>query len=216
MVAGTITVVADSRLNRVIAQGTTRDIELVENYLKIIDKDSSLIEIETYGTSHVIELSHANATEVAEVIREAYGDRVAGSNKAVGPNQQPGQPRGQQPQPKKPEDSSSQAKKTPSGKAPESKPTRSPEPKMTIAVHEKTNSLIVTAPEALFRDVAKLAEQLDDRSKKSVVVVPTTNVTAQLLLLKALSEEPGAELGGGSSSSKSTSKTSSTRSKNDR
>ena len=217
MIAGTITVVADSRLNRVIAQGTTRDIELVENYLKIIDKDSSLIEIETYGTSHVLELAHANATEVAEVIRDAYGDRVAGSNKAGASNQQGAQARGQQPQPqpKKSDDGNSQTKK-PAGKAPESKPTRSPEPKMTIAVHEKSNSLIVTAPESLFKEVEQLAEQLDLRSKKSVVVVPTTNVTAQLLLLKALSEEPGAELGGGSSSSKSTPKPPASRSKSDR
>ena len=37
MTAGSITVVADSRLNRLIAQGTAGDIERIENYLKIID-----------------------------------------------------------------------------------------------------------------------------------------------------------------------------------
>ena len=47
MIAGTITVVADSRLNRLIAQGTASDIELIEDYLRIIDKDSSITSIET-------------------------------------------------------------------------------------------------------------------------------------------------------------------------
>ena len=65
MIAGSITVVADSRLNRLIAQGTASDIEQIESYLKIIDKDTSITSVEVYGTTHVIELVHTRAEEVA-------------------------------------------------------------------------------------------------------------------------------------------------------
>ena len=81
---------ADSRLNRLIAQGTTSDIDLIEGYLKVIDKESSITSVETYGSSHLIELRNTKASEVAEVIREAYAGRIV-SNKGAQANQ-PGTP----------------------------------------------------------------------------------------------------------------------------
>jgi len=74
--AGTATIVSDARLNRLIVQGTREDIATIESYMKIIDKDSSITDIETSGRSRVIELKHARAIEVAEMIREAFPDRV--------------------------------------------------------------------------------------------------------------------------------------------
>jgi hypothetical protein len=99
MIAGSITVVADSRLNRLIVQGTASDVEQVENYLKIIDKDISITSIETYGTSHVVELVYSRASEVADVIRSAYEGRVAGSAPGVGQGQPGGAQPGQRPAP---------------------------------------------------------------------------------------------------------------------
>ncbi|MEO2017895.1 MAG: secretin N-terminal domain-containing protein, partial [Fuerstiella sp.] len=84
MIAGSITIVADSRLNRLIVQGTARDVERIETYLQIVDKDSSITSIQTYGTSHVIELMYSRASEVAKAIREAYEGRVSGGAKGAG------------------------------------------------------------------------------------------------------------------------------------
>ncbi len=84
--AGTLTVVADSRLNRLIAQGSAEEIEEIENYLRIIDKDNSITLIETYGTSHVIELANTKASEVAAALREAFAGRVV-ANASSQPNQ---------------------------------------------------------------------------------------------------------------------------------
>ena len=42
---------------------------------------------------------------------------------------------------------------------------------MTIAVHEASNSLIVTAPEQLFLEVEQLAKKIDLRSQQSVRVI---------------------------------------------
>ena len=61
-------------------------------------------------------------------------------------------------------------KKTAQGK-PAAGPAPSLEPKMTIAVHEPSNSLIVTAPEQLFQEVEQLVKLIDSRSEEDVQVI---------------------------------------------
>jgi type II secretory pathway component GspD/PulD (secretin) len=194
LIAGTITVVADSRLNRLIAQGTASDIQLIEGYLKIVDKDSSITEIETYGTSHVINLVNTRASEVAAAIREAYAGRVAGVPGDGGPLQR-GSPRSGQRDANQPgrDDSQSRderdderraAQRRPGGSTPQNR-----EPKMTIAVHEPSNSLIVTAPEQLFKEVEELALAIDARNEQSVDVLQLSNPAQVEFLQEFLSNQ---------------------------
>jgi type II secretory pathway component GspD/PulD (secretin) len=170
---GSITIVSDSRLNRLIAQGTSDDIDLIENYLKIIDKDRSITTVQTYGISHVIELKHTRAADVAEAIQEAYAGRIAeGADKASaagkgGNDSNPrdaarnGDTRGNTRNP--PPKSASQA-------------ARDLEPKMTVAVHEASNSLIVTAPPQLFAEVETLVQTIDSRGEQAVeVIIPSSD-----------------------------------------
>jgi type II secretory pathway component GspD/PulD (secretin) len=191
MTSGSITVVADTRLNRLIAQGTAADVERIENYLEIIDKDRSLTEIETHGTSHVIELYNTKASEVATAIRDAYAGRVAGSSATGQPNQQ-GSPQqakgGREAAAAKGEEAERGDSKKQTAKKPTSPAKRSLEPMMTIAVHERSNSLIVTAPDPLFQEVQALAKSIDARGEQTVEVVTPVNgavfetVLQQLLL----------------------------------
>ena len=186
MINDTITVVAETRLNRLIAQGTAQDIAMIERYLKIIDKDESLTSIETHGTSHVIELLYTKAEDVAKSLREAYAGRVAGAAanqqqavKSKGGNQ----PANRNGQPEQQPNDDANSKKKNKGQpgeeaqnAQQGRPggggqSQDLTPKMTIAVHEPSNSLIVTAPEQLFREVETLAKLIDERSKKTVNVI---------------------------------------------
>ena len=190
MIAGTITVVADSRLNRLIAQGTASDIELIEDYLKIIDKDSSITSIETYGTSHVIELVHINASEVAVVIRDAYAGRVAAATGSRQSNQSGSPQQGQrgvaESRPSTANQEGDSKKSTQKKQA--SQPARDLEPKMTIAVHEPSNSLIVTAPDQLFKEVEQLVQLMDVRSEQTIGIMTATNGAAlEMMLQQALS-----------------------------
>jgi type II secretory pathway component GspD/PulD (secretin) len=191
MTTGSITIVADSRLNRLIAQGTTSEVEQIENYLTIIDKDQSITTVETHGTSNVIELFHTKASEVAAAIREAYADRVAtaatdrGDPSAV---QQGGQ---RENAPVRQEEANPEANsRRTGGQKPATPAAKSLEPKMTIAVHEPSNSLIVTAPEQLFLEVERLAKVIDSRGEQTVQVITPINaavfdaVLQQLLLGK--------------------------------
>lgn len=185
MMAGSITVVADSRLNRLIAQGTAADIERIEEYLTIIDKDASITLIEVYGTSHVIELLHTKASEVAAAIREAYAGRVAGVRGAGAPNQPQGSP--DQRQREAAAAKAAEANRQPGEKrAPENRPSRGREqglePKMTIAVHEPSNSLIVTAPEQLFKEVEQLAKAIDARNEHAVEIISVDAEAVRVML----------------------------------
>jgi type II secretory pathway component GspD/PulD (secretin) len=194
----TMTVVADSRLNRLIAQGTESDIERIEQYLKIVDKDNSITAIETYGSSHVIELVHTRAAEVADALRQAFAGRVIESEPRA--SAQPGQPNGQRgaaaPQPRGDErgnddrgdkgDDKSAARNAPAagGRAGS---VRDLEPKMTIAVHEPSNSLIVTGPDALCDEAEKLAKQIDSRGEQTVeVVTPASGAVFEAVLQQVL------------------------------
>jgi type II secretory pathway component GspD/PulD (secretin) len=195
MTSGSITVVADTRLNRLIAQGTASDIERIENYLEIIDKDNSLTAVETHGTSHVIELFNTKASEVAAAIRDAYAGRVAGSS-ASGQTGQKGSSQQQQAAreaaAKSAEGDRGESKKS-AAKKPTSQPKSSLEPMMTIAVHEPSNSLIVTAPEQLFQEVEKLAKSIDSRAAQTVEVITPVNgaVFESVLQQFLLGEEAG-------------------------
>lgn len=187
MIAGSITVVADSRLNRLIAQGTASDIDRIEGYLKIVDKDDSITSIETYGTSHVIELTYSRASEVADVIREAYATRVASNS--TGANGGGGTATSAAQREAAAKKAAAAAQKKGGKPQASSKTAKNLEPKMTVAVHEASNSLIVTAPEQLFREVEQLARLIDARSQKSVRIVKVPGSVAIESLRQILSGE---------------------------
>ena len=183
LTTGSMTVVADSRLNRLIAQGTTGEIETLEEYLQIVDKDNSLTSIETYGVSRVIELVNTKANEVAATIREAYAGRVAAtpSPQAAGTKE-----KGEKPQSDEKERGEKDAKAANSKKT-NAQPPRDLEPKMTVAVHEPSNSLIVTAPAQLFEEVEQLAMSIDQRAQQTVeVITPVNGAAVESMLYQVL------------------------------
>lgn len=176
MISGSTTVVADSRLNRLIAQGTSTDIKRIEDYLKIVDKDASIAENKTYGSPRVIELINSKASDVAKALREAYAGRVAESANSTAPTPSGTQQARDVVSAKPNEDTKGDDKKT-TAKPTTNQPVQNLEPNMTIAVHEQSNSLIVTAPDQLFEEVEELAKSIDSRSEQSVEIVATTNAT---------------------------------------
>ena len=190
--------VADTRLNRMIVQGSASEVELIEGYLEIIDKDTSLTDIETYGTSHIIELTYANAEEVAQSIREAYGARIS-DGKGMGPSG--GSQGGRTDDRDYDRKNDKRAPRPTPGQA-----ARDLEPRMTVTVHEPSNSLVVTAPDALFAEVQNLAMLLDERSKQTVRILNVPETIPLEYLQQVLSNESGSVGISRSSTSKSKSK----------
>ncbi|RCS53915.1 general secretion pathway protein [Bremerella cremea] len=184
--AGTATVVSDARLNRLIVQGTKEDIAMIEDYMKIIDKDSSITAIETSGRSHIIELKHARATEVAEVIREAFPTRIDTTNQRAAQRAA---------EPPRPDDRRGSG----NGRSVDDNPTRGSEPKMAVAVHESSNSLVITAPDSLFSEVQKLVDTVDRRSERSVQVISASGAINKETITQILAEQFGGQSNSSSS-----------------
>ncbi|PQO40434.1 general secretion pathway protein [Bremerella cremea] len=177
--AGTATVVSDARLNRLIVQGTKEDIAMIEGYMKIIDKDSSITAIETSGRSHIIELKHARAEEVAEVIREAFPTRIDTTTQRAAQQRANNDQRG--------DDRRGQNEQ----RSVDDNPVRGSEPKMAVAVHESSNSLVITAPDSLFAEVESLVETVDRRSERSVRVISASSGISKETISQILAEQTG-------------------------
>lgn len=192
LIAGTATIVADSRLNRLIAQGTTEDIRRIEDYLKIIEKDNSITDIETHGRTEIIELVNTEAADVEAAVRQAFAGRIADAKTTPGAPGASGATRADANRTE--ENNNSKDKKADAKKQPKapSQQARDLEPKMTLAVHEASNSLIVTAPEQLFKEVERLVKSLDDRGQQTIQVItpPNSQVLETVLQQMLLGQSP--------------------------
>jgi hypothetical protein len=76
---GLITVVPDPRLNALIIEANDVDLQFVEQLLRVIDRESSITDIETAGLPRLIPVIHNSAEEIAGVVRQVYADRIASS-----------------------------------------------------------------------------------------------------------------------------------------
>ncbi|KAA5544699.1 general secretion pathway protein [Roseiconus nitratireducens] len=179
LIAGTATIVADPRLNRLIAQGTTEDIDRIEEYLRIIEKDNSITSVETHGRSHVIELVHTRASEVEAALRKAFAGRVAeAASSTAGGGPRGGGDRDRERDRDRDDDRSRDNDRRDDRQPPArggAAKGQDDEPKMTLAVHEPSNSLIVTAPDQLFEEVERLAKVIDGRGEQVVRVLTPSN-----------------------------------------
>ncbi len=157
---GPISIVADSRLNCLIVQAMPADAQLIEQLLKIVDREGSITDIETAGKPHIIPIIYVSADSVAQIVREAFANRMSTGAGQGGGGGQPN-----------PADIIRALRGGRGGGASEAK---SEEPKMTIAVDNRSNALIVTAPDQLFQQVEELVQMIDQGSAnldEEVVVV---------------------------------------------
>ncbi len=160
---GTVSIVPDPRLNALVVEANPTDVKLIEELLKVIDRESSVTDIQTAGTPYPIVVKYATADEVAAVVREVFADKIATT--ASRGRQQPS-----------PEDLIRALRGGQRGGRDEQ--SRGEEQKMTIGVDQRTNSIIVVAPEPLYRQVEALVELIDQPGLPHtdyVEVVPVNN-----------------------------------------
>lgn len=183
LTAGTATVVSDARLNRLIVQGTTEDIAVIDEYMKIVDKGSSITDIETFGRSHVIELTYTKATVVAEMVKQAFANRIVANPQA---NQQGARTDNSPAEPRSTDSSRSSDEQR---RDVVEKPTRGRMPQMTVTAHEPSNSIVITAPDALFAEVESLIKSVDSMSEQVVEVIPAKDGVDLEMILRTLNGE---------------------------
>lgn len=149
--SGTVSIIPDPRLNALIVQAMSRDLDSIEQLLQIIDQPQGPEIIETTPVPRFIPVLHGSADEMATIVKQAFASKIQGD--AGG---------GQQRQPS-PEDFIRALRG--GGRGGNSRTqNRGEEAKMTVAVDASSNSLIVSAPEYLFNQVRDLVSQLDQRA----------------------------------------------------
>ena len=110
------------------------------------------------------------------MIRDAYAGRIAGGaspqNSQRSGQQRAGNDGKSDPSKQQSEESKGRGEE---GRRPAPQRTRNRDPKMTVAVHEASNSLIITAPDQLFAEVEQLVRLVDKRAEQAVeVIIPHT------------------------------------------
>jgi len=172
--SGPVTMIPDPRLNALIVEANPTDLAFIEQMLRVIDKEGSETEIETAGVTRLIPVVYSTADEVANVVRQAFADRI-GTTQGGGQGQQPS-----------PEDFLRALRGQRSRR--EDSQTRGEQQKMTIGVDSRSNSLIVTGPEPLYRQVEALVREIDQpgSSDTDVVSVVPIRVSDPELVQKTL------------------------------
>jgi len=154
--SGQVKIVADSRLNALVVQANPQDTELVEQLLEIIDQQNSPENVSTTPAPRLIPCLYTRAEEVASVVKQVYAGRISSGSSS------------QQRQPSPEELIRALRGGGRGGRSSESERARQEQQKMSVGVDERSNSLIVTAPDPLFEEVKQLVADLDRGGNESV------------------------------------------------
>lgn len=139
--AAGVDIVTDARLNALIVYARPDDIDMVFRLLQIVDQRTGPTDVEAEGVARLISVNNTSASQVAEVVKQIYANRIEGGSS--------GQP--------SPEDLMRMLRNAGGNKGADTQELA----KMTIGVDSRSNSLVVRAPDMLFYEVKALVEQLD-------------------------------------------------------
>lgn len=168
--AGSPTLLVDPRTNSIIIRGASQSrINMARSLIERLDKPTT-----RPGNVHVVHLRNAQATQLAETLRAI----VAGENAtATGGQQTRSQPQSQ------PANQSSGTNAVglqtpPSTPAPQQGPLPTGGPGGYIQADPATNTLIITASDAVYRNLRPVIEQLDSRRAQVYVESLIVEVSA--------------------------------------
>ncbi|WP_254507560.1 secretin N-terminal domain-containing protein [Anatilimnocola floriformis] len=145
--AGSAQITADIRLNALYVRANVRDLELIEDFIEVIDQPENPEGVAMQPKPRFIPVKHTTADAIATVVRQVYSGRLTAD--ANGGAQR-------QPSPQE----FIQALRG-GGRGGQQQQNKGEEIKMTVGVDTRTNSLIVAAPDYLYNEVKALVEQLD-------------------------------------------------------
>ncbi|EMI20041.1 NolW domain protein [Rhodopirellula maiorica SM1] len=209
---GSVSIVPDARLNALIVQANAIDLETIEIILRKIDIQESPEEIEIVAKPALIPIIYQDAKNVAEVVKSVFAEKMASANES-GRGGGGGQ--------SNPQDIIAALRgggRGGRGGGGGGTSTQSEPAKITVAVDERSNSLIVTATPQDFNQVRELVLALDEggmQTEERVEVVTLKGDIKADIVKQALESILGASVKTASSSTDSkSSSTSSTSSNN--
>ncbi len=167
--SGAVEIVPDVRLNALIVRAKPSDLDTVEQLLRVLDQRVGPEEVEADSRPRLIPVFNVQAQEIAAVVQQIYQDRMAGGPSVMSPQDMIKMIRGngtnvdQQIQ------------------------------KMSIGIDQRSNSLVVRAPDPLFEEVKVLVAELDqsDLSSPEITRVVSLRHTNSAAVQKALTSVLG-------------------------
>lgn len=180
--ASGITIVPDVRLNALIVQASPADLDTMEELLKVLDQPDAP-ETDIASKPKLIPVKYTSAATIAELVREVYRDRLTNAAGAGGQRQP------------SPEEFIQMLRGGRGGgggaRGGNSRNAQAQVQKMSLGVDTRTNSLIVSAPQALLEEVEQLVATLDNASTQtddtmSVVTLKRSNPQAVAQALSAI------------------------------
>ncbi len=181
---GPISITPDDRLNALLVQAAPADVDMIEEILTILDRREGPEDVPVQPKPRMIPVLHTSASEIAQVIKDVYQDRMTGGG-AVTPQQIMQQMFARRP------GGMMMPGMNARGGAAGASSNQDAAPKMSIGVDTRTNSLVVAAPEKLFEEVRNLVGLLDQAASEEdemveVVTLRQSNPAAVSSALSAL------------------------------
>ena len=180
--SGTLRITPDPRLNALIVQATPVDLEIIDQLLQVLDQKESPEEVLAQPRPRVVPVYNMQASEVAEIVRQVYQDRLITTGSQQGRSGPPNPQEFMQ---------MLQALRGGRGGTTGRRSSVEQTQRLSIGVDTRTNSVIVSAPEPLFQEVKQLIEELDAAAAKppqatQVVVVRRANPEAVQQAVRAM------------------------------
>ncbi|GIW96827.1 MAG: hypothetical protein KatS3mg111_0160 [Pirellulaceae bacterium] len=161
LAVGDYSITADPRLNALIIKASPPDMYLIEQLLEVIDQPESPLNVTTRGEFAIIPVITQNATDVVNVIKSLYGDRIQGSGSGGGG----GGGRNDQPNPAEIIAALRGGGRGGRGGGASSQLT---EPKIAITAEPKSNSLLVVAQPQHIAEIRQIVEVIDEAGREEV------------------------------------------------
>lgn len=147
---GSVSIIPDARLNALIVQANSVDMQMIEMVLEVIDREESPEDVQTVSRPQLIPVIYQDANDVATIIKGVYAERMGGQNESRG-RQQPS-----------PEDFINALRGGGGGRGGSRQEDQGSKPAtINVAVDAKSNSLIVSAPPQDVDDIRQLVEAID-------------------------------------------------------
>lgn len=144
-----VDIVPDMRLNALVIYAQPDDLDMIDQLLRVLDQRTGPEQVEAGGKPRLVPVYNTSAAQVAEVVKQVYQDRLQGAGGGGGG----GQP--------SPQELIRAIRRGAQGGG--SGPDPEEATKMSIGVDERSNSLVVRAPDPLFEEVERLVRQLDEK-----------------------------------------------------
>lgn len=197
--SGTVSIVADPRLNALVVQANDEDLAMIDDLLSVIDQEDSQTDVQLQGKPRLIPIVYTDAENIANVLRQVYADRVIGNNQGQQQQRQPS-----------PEDLIKALRGGGGGRGGGNNDDRGELTKMTVGVDNTSNSVIVAAPDQLFKEVEELVQTIDQAGTQTneTLEVRTLHLANPDVVREALGSILGEEVSSSSSGSSSRSSSS--------